>query len=483
MTYNRIPPVSGTGAITSLPSVSQIPIHDPATTNYHQIPGTMGVNNLPPPLATAPSLSMSDLTQASGSYVIYDTIRATVTTPDATDLVVTTGVNIYETGVLVGAAVQGPAYTWILDIPNVTDGAKSYVATRVFAGGTKDSSPSAFTVLGTMAPDQVTSATLIAWFRVPESIQLGGTPEAVGTAPPAITLTTTGTLVRYEQIKITVVTIGVRGTATLNVFVDDMVTPRMAAVLTAATIAITGTDLTINCPLGTYSANNIWRSICNSFLDKVGAIPASANNFANGTAGTTRPYNLAAANSLLGAPCIIHDGIDDQLTCTGTVGTSMFAGADHVSYWGGVFAIPSNPAGTHTILCVSNITDTDFPLYSCGFTGTGLAFQTQRRSDTGSATATNSNVNPGTGQCVISDAFDGTNRKFSVNSADVVGGDSGVTANQGGKTITTTQAVFGCQHIQSGRSGFAPVEIYEVWFFSAEPSLVERTRLLAYAVS
>jgi hypothetical protein len=438
--------------------------------------------------ALAPTLAaLEDLTQSSGSYVVRDNLLATATTPDDVDGHTTTGVNLYESGNLVGAMVQGPSGTWKRTVSSVTTGAKSYVARRVFAEGTTDSPAVTFTVLGVLAPDQITTATLLTWVRCPESIQIGTTPEPTGSTPPAITFSSVSGLVRTEQIKITVPTGGARGTAKLNVFLNDMTTPLMSNVTTAATITITGTDIVINCPASTYNVNNVYRSVINPLLDKVGAYPSSTNNFANVTAGT-RPYNIAAQNSNLGTACARFDGTNDLTVNTGSLGTSWAGGTDQAFYAIGLVDFLSLPTGGNagTIYCASNITDTDLPRVTVGAAGPTFdsPWRAVRSSDTGSATTADSAVQTSTGQALFEDMFDGTNRTMRVNGADVIGGDSGVSGAMGGKTITTTRVALGCRVDQSGSSGvagtFGNFDLYELAFFNQAPSAVEQAQMKAY---
>ena len=315
---------------------------------------------------------------------------------------------------------------------------------------------------------------------------MGGTLEGTGTTPPAVTITTSSSLVsRTEGVLVDMQAGGARGTATFTVSINNGTTlveesPGDTTFLTAATVAIPGTDLTLNFAVGTYNANNVYRAVCNPWLDKVGAYPSSTNNYANSTQ-PTRPYIITLGS--LGAPCIRFDGVDDQLTCTGTLGTSAFAGADHASFVMTLADIVGNTAAAHSMHSVSNTTDTDLPLYEMGFSGTTNLWTTQRRSDTGVATGTNSVVLMGTGQALIEDAFDGTNRRLTINGADVIGGDSGVAADQSGKTITTTQSVLGCRHTQSGRSQFSNFDLYERFYFDVRPSDADIAGLRAYLLS
>jgi hypothetical protein len=428
-------------------------------------------------------VSVVDVSQSTGTVVAGDTLLATATTSEA-DGITTTGVDLYDGVTRIGAMIQGPTDTWKLGVI-ATTGTRNFMARRIYAGGTTDSNTIAVTVVGAMSPDQVTTATLLFWGRIPESVQMGGTLELTGTSP-AITLTTTSNFIRHEQILVTVTLGGARGVAKLNVFIDDMVTPRMSNVLTAATIAITATDLTLNCPTGTYVLGNSYRSICNVFLDKVGAYPSSTNNFSNAAAGTTRPYIIAAQNNALNVPVVRFDGVNDILTCTGSLGTSGFGGADTKFYMGmiaNVLATPSG-AGSTQFYCASNTTSVNLPFVRAGM-GTSSAlpvFSNGRRSDGAVSKTALSNVVAATGILYLEDGFDGTNRITSWNAVNIIGGEAfnSGPVNQSGLTVTTTQVVVGCQQTHSGIDSFTNMDLAEWFIYNQPPSLVEQVRLQAY---
>jgi hypothetical protein len=434
--------------------------------------------------ALVPGLTVTDVSQQSGSVIAGDTLLGVATTDDS-DGHTTTGVDLYESGNLVGAMVEGPAATWRLGDIAVA-GSLSYVARRNFSGGSVDSAAFPITCLGGLSPDQIGSATLLAWYRVPESIQMGSTMTSAAAGQPAVSLTTSGTFIaRTEGVFTEVTTGGIRGVARVRVSLDNGNTFVMTNVLTAATVAITGTDLTLNFATGTYANTNVYFAICNHLLDKVGAYPNSTNNFDNTNADNTRP--TIRANGDLGAPCLRFggdNGLNDFLACTGSLGTGWANGTNNQFYALFVIYVRAVPgSGSVWLYSASNLTDTDLPFVELGITtSSGLNYwQAGKRGNTGTQVGKNSNVVAWTGPAIIEDSFDGTNRRVAWNGADIIGGESGVVAPQTSPgAITTTQVALGCQWVQSGKSGHMSFDFYEGYFFNQRPSDVDVLRLLAY---
>src|SRR5206468_151455 len=95
--------------------------------------------------------------------------------------------------------------------------AQSYVARRKYTGGSIDSAAFPITALDLLAPDAVTSATLKAWWRTPDSLQYGTTLLHTAGTGPAVTLSGTLTPQSYGwEVRIKP-TGGTRGTATYEI--------------------------------------------------------------------------------------------------------------------------------------------------------------------------------------------------------------------------------------------------------------------------
>lgn len=428
--------------------------------------------------------SVEDLTQLTGSYVVGDNLRFFATT-DESDGHVTTGVDLYESAVLVGAMVEVAPDVWSYT-GRVSAGSKSYTAKRNFAEGSTDSAALALTVLNYLAPNAITTATLIAWFDSAHSIRMGGTLTAQGTTPPVITVTSSSSLDgRTEGLHIRRNTNGALGVGKIDISIDNGLTYPQVGVTTAANIAVTGTDLTIHVAAGNVAADNTWDAIMSGWLDRVSA--AATNNYLNTVTGNTRAIiRSAAATASIGAPCARFDGVNDSITCTsGTLATGRYNGADTTFFNMFLIDLRSMPAAGQvaTLWAASNITDTDFPYASLTIGGTGEKWVTERRSDAGVSKTGIPNVQTFTGLKLIEDGFDATNRRLSLSTADMVGGDSGVTAPEGGLTITTTQADIGSRQIQSGRANYMNFDLFFQVVFDVRPSEVELWQLRAYVAA
>ncbi len=83
-----------------------------------------------------------------------------------------------------------------------------------------------------------------------------GSVSSSGTTPPTVTLTGTP-LVGVSIMKVDIVVGGTRGTATFRWSLDNGTTWSSTAA-TAASIALTGSGLTVNFATGTYNADNLY---------------------------------------------------------------------------------------------------------------------------------------------------------------------------------------------------------------------------------
>lgn len=113
---------------------------------------------------------------------------------------------------------------------------------------------------------------LAAWYRADQGITIGGTPLASGTTPPAVTYT--GTLTGVSGLYVQIDGAGARGVATFKWSLDGGSTFQATAVLTAATVALSGaaSAVTVNFPVGTYATNNIYRATTAQWSDLSGNV-------------------------------------------------------------------------------------------------------------------------------------------------------------------------------------------------------------------
>jgi hypothetical protein len=442
--------------------------------------------------ALAPTLAMLDLTQTTGSIVAFDTLRATATTTDDEDKHVTTGVDLYDDSgaTFVASMLEGPAGTWTVTVAAVTEGAHNYIARRSFASGTTDSPVQSLTALGPLAPNEVTSATLLAWYRCPESIEMHTQLRGTNT----VTIASASTLIgRTENVILIIQAGGLPGTGTFLSYIDGGGTPLEGAPVTIptapGTYTLPGTDLTVTFQQGvSYGAGTGYRGIVSKFLDKVGAYPNSTNNFINdGTSPSndSRPRIAATNNSastlgginMLGATAVRFDPLLGQngfMWCTAGSIATAFSGADvpfgfFMVVSVGQAHIPTVAGQKRCFYDVSNLTDADVPRISmnCQLAATAQTglFNPQKVGDTG----TNKNNVSGGGLFaevyLLEDTFDGSLRKVVANAADQLGGDAGPPVDQSGLTITTTRFVIGQRQDQAGKNDAGTFDLGEFVIF------------------
>jgi hypothetical protein len=167
---------------------------------------------------------------------------------------------------------------------------------------------------------------------------------AAGTTPPALTVTW-GSF-PYE-VSITCSTGGARGTAKLEISVNGALT--MTAQLTAATIAITGTDAILNCPAGTYNTDNTWKSE----VGQIGDLKGTYNMATLG--GTTAQAPLYKASSFFGRPSLGMNGSSNFLLNTSLAQVTL-TGNDpaFTIYWVGTMYRLSQPAANNMVVAATS---------------------------------------------------------------------------------------------------------------------------------
>lgn len=446
---------------------------------------------------TSPILSIVDSTQSTGSVVVFDRVDFTATTDD-TDGHTTTGVDLYESGVFVqslenAGTIGSPTQTWI-GLLHETVGAKSYTVRRLFLGGYTESFAQNYTVLDALAPNQITTATLIVWYRCPESIRLHSTLFGTGTSVRTVTISSSTSLDgRGEGVKVTITTTGLPGTGKFKVSIDNgisFVETNVTIPTGAGTHLISGTDLTLTFQQSvSYNNDNNYYGLCSAFLDKV-----ATDNFINDASSggaASRPTILSAAftaaNNGTGAPAVRFDsatGVQSFFWDTGNVATRV-SGASKTFYIGAVLSFPdiqTSPA-RRDLWAFTNLTDTDQPGINIGVrlgtAGDPAQFRTNRISDTGVIAQNDSGAEPFAAPYFIEDAYDGALRRVSVNAVDFIGGEAGPPAPES-STVTVTRATLGLRQGQSGKTNNGKYDLSEWFCFNQRPSELEVWQLRAY---
>ena len=422
---------------------------------------------------TIPALAMSDLTQATGSYIVGDTALATVSVGDEFDGRTTTGVDLYESGALVGALTNTAPFTWTLEVPGLTAGAKSYVPRRRFAGGTTDGAAVALTVLGSLAPNQITTATLIEWFREPESFVIDATPRKGGTSPPAVTWS--GNLTGGDVgFLVTVHTAGGVGVATVDIKDGEGNLLEGNVSTAAGTHAIGATGVNIVFPAaGTYNANNTFQTACNP----VKAIVTTPGDDLNPqtSAPDRRPIIVNPTE-------LLFDGTSSAGKSTAATFNNRFGGLNTTFYTIGKIHITTLPTGAaqQTLFIAGHSVDANLPFVEAGYTKDQWLIT--RRATAADAKQQLSNVIPGTGDHVVEFGFDGANAYVAVDGADIIGGTSEVSPSPLTTTgsLTLNQFAWGARLLQAAYSNFFNGRLSDWALFDHIPSAVERERLLRY---
>lgn len=101
----------------------------------------------------------------------------------------------------------------------------------------------------------LTLGSCLLWVSAKKGITLGTTPLATGTSPPAITIS--GNLTQVVGLRIEITTSGVRGTAIFRWSIDGGNT-YTSNVLTAATVLLGVTGITVTFPNSTYTNDNVY---------------------------------------------------------------------------------------------------------------------------------------------------------------------------------------------------------------------------------
>lgn len=420
--------------------------------------------------------TISNTTQVSGSWVVGDNAVFIVTTDDATDGIITTSVDIYENGTLIGSATQNYPGQWYFTRSNLPVGVNSYVARRNCTVGHIDSAASTLTVLGSLTPTGVTSATLKAWWRTPESLQYGGTPLASGTTPPAVTLTGTLTQQIYGwQMSITGG--GARGVATYAISHDNGATVAQSGT-TAATVVDGATGITVNFPTGTYNVNNVYKAVISQLNDRV-----AANTLSNGTSGQ-RPFPFANVINGFTATRFNSASSTDRLNCTTSLANDVCGGTNAPFTIFFVIRNRAMPVSKATILRFGNTGSTanGFELQIDSSSGTSV-YVAVRRGNADPAGLTISSEIPATLRAHIGIArFDGTNFLLRIDGVDLIGGDNPTVAGTGLATgaITLNNLSVGGQISSAGYANPWSGDLVDLAVYAGAMSNVEIAQLERY---
>lgn len=317
------------------------------------------------------------------------------------------------------------------------------------------------------------SGLLAAWHRTSLSTILSSTLLASGDAtPPVLTLTedVAGALAvaRGLYIRNGGVT-GARGTATIDISLDNGSTFVANDVLTAATIALNAalvgvnTDLTLAIAVGNHAANHVWE-----------AVAATSNDLHTGNHDFTYAAGVAPkviASLKNGHAGYRYDGVNDIGICSTALANNLAGGSDNSFHVFWVARFVATPAGatTASMWCLSRTSDADSPRVEMQARGPAVAAPTDvyrvvKQSDTGGDVANvDSTEAPNTSWAVFDLEHSGTVATFKINGVTKATGASNVGAT------TLDQATRGARRLQTTPSSFANIEEVE-WIAYTAPA-------------
>ncbi len=380
----------------------------------------------------APVLVVSNGSHGMGLYAVGDDIVFEVTV--STDLPFT-GVDIYESGSLVGVCTEDFPGLWVLTLFDVAAGAKSYTARLTYVGGYAETAAVAFTVEDDLDPTEITSATALAWWKTPESLQYGTTLLHTAGTGPAVTLSGALTQQPYGwQMKITAG--GARGTATYAISHDNTQDNYTAQTgTTAATVNDGATGIVVNFPTGTYVNTDVYKAVLVQLNDQIGA-----NTLSNGTS-PQRPFPFSGLFG--GYTAARFDGSDDRYNCTTGLTNTATGGVNNshtVFLLIRVAALPG--VGVVATVFRFGSTTTNQVASELRIKGGSTCFWEVIRRDSAGNTVTLTSVIPATlGEHVLCLRFDGSSVNVRDNGQDVIGGiiaESGVSGAGFGTAATVT---------------------------------------------
>ncbi|HEY2405586.1 MAG TPA: hypothetical protein VGI10_06275 [Polyangiaceae bacterium] len=162
-------------------------------------------------------------------------------------------------------------------------------------------------------PPSILGPTTQAWWRSDAGITIGTTPNATGTAPPAVTWA--GSRLRQDVLVLKISTPGTGAAAKFDVYQDGGTVPVASAIPCAASVTIlnaTTTPMVVTFPNQAYAADNVYNSTVESWLDNlVGAHLLLAPSIA------AQPLLTLEANGQRGVKARLVAGVPtSELNCT-----------------------------------------------------------------------------------------------------------------------------------------------------------------------
>lgn len=406
-----------------------------------------------------PLLTLSNSSAPGDPYVIYDNVAASVTTDD-TDGNVTTGVDLYCNGTLIGHMDRGStAGTWILTDYAIPLGSRDYFARRLYIGGIL-----ADGVTTTISALDASTANMVFLFDATTGTTLDTSTSAAGTSPPAVTLGGTRTFNLDVRVEVNDTSGGTAlGQAKFRYGYAD---PTGAIVYiesgrtTTASYAAIGAlaGLTINFAAGPYNANNTYRSRVASVTDSNGKLWSQATT-------TKMPLCHSGANTG-GQFALFFDGTDDFLACTDSSAFGFMSGAGKSHEYEVYIQGRQLATGANRFFLAFQNSASDTAFWSWGAVSTGGWF---------------AGCNDGAGKNVTSATADDTEQHLhnwrssgtaATENRDQLAADPSASAQNPG-TITLNQASVGV-NARLTQNGFLNGYVSKIAMFSVQHSATQR---------
>jgi hypothetical protein len=159
------------------------------------------------------------------------------------------------------------------------------------------------------------------WGRFDTGITLGATLKAVGTSPPAVTIS--GSVAQFVALYVKIDGAGDETTATYRWSTDGGATfVQTARPVAGGPHALGSTGISVTFPAGTYAVDNIYRATASAWADQ----SLAGNNPTNAVAGQ---------QPIVDVDGLLFDGVDDSLIFASTLsapsGASFFASTNLIT--------------------------------------------------------------------------------------------------------------------------------------------------------
>ncbi len=336
--------------------------------------------------------------------------------------------------------------------------------------GTLDAGPASPFLDLLLEPTQVTTATLLSWYRSTENVQMASPLIVTAGGGPIITLS--GNLIQSLGIKVQITPDSTHyrysinnGTTWLEENVPKTSTPH----------EVDSLGVFLNITAGGYINGTVEEVVQQSWLDKT----ANGYNFTNATIGQRpRIFTVGGQNNL---PFARYNGTTMRLL--GPAGLAAhYSGLNTPYYNVMVFYVTTVPTGTNvaTVYTIGASAGDDARI-ELQITATN--WRARRQANAGTTVLTNASAAlvPQVGICVVEDEFDGVERRISVNSADIIGGTSGTKAIQSlGTPLSMNQVSLMAQVIPSGTANLLAGDMYELACFSGVPTRQQKLGVVNY---